>query len=159
MIWKYQDPTATVKTNLDDNTITYTTAGNWGAGLQIPPAYSLAYYRKLQQEGYALTFDLKLDVQYVENATEEVKATTYQVGSFGGAKINYKNGEMHKVTVNLANIVNYYKELQNVSVDNLSDSWGRYVLFYFIYNDKEYTPDNHEKVTFTISNFKMEKQG
>ena len=159
MIWKNQDPTASVTTNLDDNTITYTAKGNWGAGLQIPPAYSVAYYRELQYQGYVLTFDLKVDVQYVENATEEVKATTYQVGSFGGAKINYKNGETHKVTVNLANIVNYYKELQNVSVDNLEDSWGRYVLFYFIYNDKVYKVDNHESVTFTISNFKMEKQG
>lgn len=160
MIWRYQDATATVKANTD-GTITYTTAGKWGAGLQIAPAYDVEYYKQLQQKGYVLSFDLKLDVTYTENASQEVRETAYQVASFGGQSMDYHNGDMKAVTINLVNIVTYYKELKNVALGSNPDTdwWGKYVLFYVQYDDKTYKPENHEKITFTISNFKLVKQG
>jgi hypothetical protein len=159
MIWRYQDATASVRANADGSLV-YTTAGSWGAGLQIAPAYELSYYTALQQNGYkSLTFDMKLDVKYCEGVSEAIKATTFKVMSFGGAGIEYQSGETHTVTVSLANIITYYKELQNVALGTNPDTdwFGKYVLFYLSYNDQEYSPNNHENLTFTLGNFQMVK--
>ena len=157
MIWRYQDATASVRAN-SDGSLVYTTAGKWGAGLQIAPSHDLSYYQALQQEGYSLTFDLKMDVNFHDNVSNEVKATTFTVTSFASAGIAYKNGETHTVKVSMASIVAYYEELSNVALVS-NDWWASYVLFYFAYDDKVYTPDNHEDITFTISNLRMVKQG
>ena len=159
MIWRYQDSTASVKAN-SDGTMVYTTKGSWGAGLQIAPAYDLNYYKALQQEGYtALTFSMKLDVDYCDGVSEEIKATKFTITSFASAGIEYQSGETHTVKVSLGNVIQYYKELQNVALGSNSDTdwFGKYVLFYLSYNDKEYSPDNHEKLTFTLGDFKMVK--
>ena len=159
MIWRYQDATASVRANADGSLV-YTTAGAWGAGLQIAPAYELSYYEALQQNGYnSLTFDMKLDVKYCEGVSETIKATTFKVTSFDGAGIEYQSGETHTVTVSLANIITYYKELQNVALGTNPDTdwFGKYVLFYLSYNDQEYSPNNHENLTFTLGNFQMVK--
>ena len=159
MLWKYQDPTAKVRAN-EDGTMVYTAAGSWSAGLQIAPAYELEYYKALQQEGYtALTFDLKLDVKFRDNVSDDVKATTFQILSFGYADstVNYQSGETHTVRVSLARIITFYNELQNVSLDNSKETYPRYTLFDFRFDDKTYSPNNHEQVTFTISDFKMVK--
>jgi hypothetical protein len=158
MLWKNQDPTAEVRAN-EDGTMVYTAAGSWSAGLQIAPAYELEYYKALQQEGYkALTFDLKLDVKFRDNVSDDVKATTFQILSFGYADstVNYQSGETHTVRVSLARIIIFYNELQNVSLDDRDDTYPRYTLFDFRFN-KTYSPNNHEQVTFTISDFKMVK--
>ena len=159
MIWRYQDATASVRANADGSLV-YTTAGSWGAGLQIAPAYDLSYYKALQQNGYkSLTFDMKLDVKYCEGVSEAIKATTFKVTSFGGAEIEYQSGETHTVTVSLANIITYYQELQNVALGTNPDTdwFGKYVLFYLTYNDQEYSPNNHENLTFTLGNLQMVK--
>lgn len=159
MIWRYQDATASVRANADGSLV-YTTAGSWGAGLQIAPAYDLSYYKALQQNGYkSLTFDMKLDVKYCEGVSEAIKATTFKVTSLSGAGIEYQSGETHTVTVGLANIITYYKELQNVALGTNPDTdwFGKYVLFYLSYNDQEYSPNNHENLTFTLGNFQMVK--
>ena len=160
MIWRYQDPTANVEVN-QDGTITYTTAGSWGAGLQIAPAYELEYYKALQQEGYELTFDLKLDVQFSADASETVKDTTFKITSFGSTPINFKNAETHTITISLAQIITYYQELKNVALGTNADAdwFGKYVLFFLTFDDSVYNVNNHEQLTFTISNFKMVKKG
>jgi hypothetical protein len=159
LIWRFQDATATFKAN-SDGTMTYTTAGSWGAGLQIAPAYEQSYYSALQSEGYQLTFDLKLDVAYNAGATEAEKASPYQICTLGQGQngVTYKNGETHTITIGLDKIVNYYKKLQNVGLgDNPDTDWfAEYVLFYVQY-DKDAYAYNHSKLTFTISNFKMVK--
>jgi hypothetical protein len=38
-----------------------------------------------------------------------------------------------------------------------TDWFGKYVLFYLSYNDQEYSPNNHENLTFTLGNFQMVK--
>ena len=166
MIWRYQDATASVRANADGSLV-YTTAGSWGAGLQIAPAYELEYYKALQEdkalqkEGYELTFDLKLDVQFSKNVSDAVKDTTFKITSFGSTPINFKNTETHTVTVSLANITTYYKELQNVALgtDPDTDWFGKYVLFFVSFDASVYNVNNHKKFTFTISNFKMVKKG
>jgi len=160
MIWRYQDPTANVEVN-QDGTITYTTAGSWGAGLQIAPAYELEYYKALQQEGYELTFDLKLDVQFSENVSDAVKDTTFKITSFGSTPVDFKNTETHTITISLAQIIAYYQELKNVALGTNADTdwFGKYVLFFLSFDDSVYNVNNHEQLTFTISNFKMVKKG
>ena len=159
MIWRYQDATANVRANAD-GALVYTTKGSWGAGLQIAPAYDLNYYKALMEEGYtALTFTMKLDVDYCDGVSETIKSTKFTITSFEEAGIEYQSGETHTITISLARIIYYYKELQNVALGSNPDTdwFGKYVLFYISYDDKEYTPDNHEQLTFTLSDFKMVK--
>ena len=159
MIWRYQDPTAEVKAN-QDGTITYTTAGSWGAGLQIAPAYELEYYKALQEEKYELTFDLKFDVQFSENVSDAVKDTTFKITS-GSTSVNFKNAETHTIKISMGQITTYYQELKNVALgSNANDDWfGKYVLFFLTFDDKVYNESNHKQITFTISNLKMVKKG
>ena len=159
MIWRYQDSTANVRAN-EDGTMAYTTAGSWGAGLQIAPAYDISYYQALREDGYtAISFELKLDVQFRNSVSDAIKATKFTVTAFEGQGIGFYNGDTKTITISLAKIIQYYKELQNVALGtNANTDWfGKYVLFYMTYNDKEYSPTNHEKLTFTISNFKIVK--
>ena len=157
MIWRYQDATAKVRAN-EDGTMVYTASGSWGAGLQIAPTYDLSYYNSLKNEGYALTFDLKLDVEFSENVSNDVKATTFTVASFYDKKINYQNGETHTVTISMANIISYFQHLQNVALGSDTNEWAKHVLFYFSYDDTVYSVGNHKQITFTISNLQMVKQ-
>ena len=140
--------------------LTYTTAGSWGAGLQIAPAYEQSYYRTLHNEGYKLTFELKLDVEYKEGATEAEKASPYQICTLGQGQngVTYQNGETHTITIGLDKIVTYYKKLQNVGLgDDANTDWfAEYVLFYVQYDNTAYAY-NHSKLTFTISEFRLEK--
>ncbi len=167
LIWRYEDGSADFKANTD-GTMTYTTAGSWGAGLQIMPAYELSYYKALQSEGYkALTFDLKLDVEYKENASEESKALPYTVCPLAsGTGTAYTNGETHEISVGLDKIILFYTKLKNVGLgaDPDKDWFAEYVLFHVQYgNDNDEYDNNdtndysHSKLTFTISDFKMEK--
>lgn len=159
LIWRYQDGSATFKANTD-GTMTYTTAGQWGAGLQIAPAYAQDYYRMWHNQGYKLTFDLKLDVEYNEGATEAEKASPYQICTLaqGLNGIQYQSGETHTLTIGLDKIVAHYKKLQNVGLgsDANTDWFAEYVLFYVQYDNQSYAY-NHSKLIFTISNFKMVK--
>ena len=160
MIWRYQDATANVRAN-GDGSLVYTSAGKWGAGLQLTPSHDLSYYKALQQEGYSLTFDLKMDVKFCDGVSDAVKSNTFTVTSFESAGTDYKNGETHTITVSLSRVIAYYKELNNVALgtDPDADWFGKYVLFYVSFNDKAYSPNNHESITFTISNVRMVKQG
>ena len=143
--------------------MTYTTAGAWGAGLQIAPAYSLAYYNALKKEGYtALTFNLKLDVEYKEGASESVKALPYMICTLaqGQNGTTYQNGETHAISVSLDKIIQYYTTLQKMG----SGWFAEYVLFHVQYGqttDQEAADYrnkySHSKLTFTISNFEMVK--
>ena len=159
MIWRYQDATASVRANADGSLV-YTTAGSWGAGLQIAPAYTQDYYRTLHNQGYKLTFDLKLEVEYNEGATEAEKASPYQICTLaqGQNGTQYKNGETHTLTIGLDKIVTHYKKLQNVGLgsDPDTDWFAEYVLFHVQYENQVYAY-NHSKLTFTISNFKLVK--
>jgi len=121
----------------------------------------LDYYKALQQEGYELTFDLKLDVQFSADASETVKDTTFKITSFGSTPINFKNTETHTITISLAQIIAYYQELKNVALGTNADTdwFGKYVLFFLSFDDSVYNVNNHEQLTFTISNFKMVKKG
>ena len=156
MIWDYQDATANVTVKQD--AITYTTRGEWGAGLQIAPTFDLDYYKALKQDGYtSLTFDLKMDVNFCDGVSEAVKATTFTASIFSETKIQYQNGEKHTVTISLDKIILYYNRLRNnaLSGANPATDWNTYVLFGFVFNDKEYNIKYHENVTFTITNFQM----
>ncbi len=159
MIWDYQDASANVQVNTD-GTITYTTGGSWGAGLQIAPTFDKAYYEALQKAGYELTFDMKLDVQFAEGVSEEVKENIFKVRSFAEREIRYKDGETHTVKVKLSKIVDNYERLQNNALSGAdpANDWYRYVLFDVIY-DSTYAKANHNTLTFTISNIQMVKQG
>ena len=155
MIWSNQDATASVRANAD-GTMIYKTAGNWGAGLQIAPEYDVSYYQDLQKNFKSLRFDLKLDVNYQEGVSNEIKSTVFQICSFENEKVNYQNGETHTLTIGLDKIVKYYKELGNAAL--VANDWfAKYVLFYVAYDDKTYSPSNHESLTFTISNIKLAK--
>ena len=159
MIWRYQDATAKVRAN-EDGTMAYTVAGSWGAGLQIAPAYDISYYQALREEGYtAIAFTLQLDVQFCEGVSDAVKATQFTVTAFEGQGVGFYNGDMKTITISLTKIIQYYKELQNVALGtNANTDWfGKYVLFYMTYNDKEYSPTNHEQLTFTIGDFRIVK--
>ena len=159
MIWRYKDASANVKANTD-GTITYTTQGLWGAGLQIPPAYDVEYYKALQQEGYtALTFNVKLDVEYNQDATQSQKDSPYMVCTLaqGNNGVMYQNGETHTLSVSIDKIITYYNKLKNVALLPEDQDWfAEYVLFYVQYNNKEYSY-NHSKLTFTISALQMVK--
>ena len=159
MIWRYQDATAKVRAN-EDGTMAYTTAGSWGAGLQIAPAYDISYYQALREEGYAaIAFTLKLDVQFRDDVSDAIKATKFTVTAFEGQGVEFYNGDVKTITISLTKIIQYYKELQNVALGTNPDlDWfGKYVLFYMTYNDKEYSPTNHEQLTFTIGDFRIVK--
>lgn len=158
MIWRYEDATSKVRVN-ENGALVYTTAGAWGAGLQIAPSHDLSYYKALQQDYTAFTFDMKMDVKFRNNVSQDVQATKFKVTSFAGEGIEYQSGEIHTVKVTLAQIITYYKELQNVALGSNPDTdwYAKYVLFYLNFNDKEYSPTYHENVMFTISNFQLVK--
>lgn len=161
VIWRYADSSATVKAN-SNGTVTYTTRGLWGAGLQIRPSYSLQYYKDLQTAGYtALTFDLKMDVTFAAGVSETVKNTTFEICPMveTGHGISFKNGETHTVTVTIDKIIQYYNNLcgRGQGSNPNTDWYGKYALFFMNYNDKVYSNTNHESMTFTLSNLQMVK--
>jgi hypothetical protein len=120
--------------------------------------FDLDYYKALKQDGYtSLTFDLKMDVNFCDGVSEAVKATTFEASIFGETKIQYQNGEKHTVTISLDKIILYYNRLRNnaLSGANPATDWNTYVLFGFVFNDKQYNINSHENVTFTITNFQM----
>ena len=100
-------------------------------------------------------------MQFSADASETVKDTTFKITSFGSTPINFKNTETHTITISLAQIITYYQELKNVALgSNANTDWfGKYVLFFVSFDDSVYNVNNHEQLTFTISNFKMVKKG
>ena len=153
MIWRYQDATASVRANADGD-MTYTTAGSWGAGLQISPSHDIAYYKAKHTAGYMLSFDLTMNVSYFGQA----QTTVLNICPFklfdNTDVVEMQDGDTKTITISLQNIVNHYKELQNTALypDKTADEdwYGKYVLFYIAYVGSK--PDNLEKITFTVSN-------
>ena len=100
-----------------------------------------------------------MDVSYVDGVSDEIKNTVFKICPFmlfdNANAIEMKNGETTRITINLQNIVTYYKELQSTALgtDSNTDWYGKYVLFYMVFDSAAYSPENHEKITFTISNF------
>ncbi len=157
MIWRYQDPTASVKANVD-GTVTYTTAGSWGAGLQIAPAYEQSYYRGLFNSGYkALSFEVKLNVEGVD-ATAKTLPFELCTLAQGSSVAVLRDGETATLTVSLDKIITHYNKLKNVALgsDPDTDWFAEYVLFYVQYDNEAYEY-NHTMLTFTVSNMQMVK--
>lgn len=169
MIWCNPDSSASFTANAD-GTMTYTTDGLWGAGLQIAPTFDKSYYEALKKEGYkTLSFDLKMDVTYKTDADANAKSLPYEVYTLATGGKNgtvYQSGDTHTLTISLDAIITYYNKLRGTG--NAKDNWfAEYVLFHVEYGKNEGENDTnpnddtaayqHSKLTFTISDFKLVK--